>query len=59
MTDDEITQSKFDHFNARWDIEVLVREGTPSRIGTARRCKGGMTYYDYIAKCWRYERRRR
>lgn len=33
MTDAEILQSHFDHVHLRHEIEELVREGTPTRIG--------------------------
>lgn len=36
MTDDEIRQSRIDHWHLWNDIAALVREGTPSRIVVVR-----------------------
>lgn len=36
MTDDEIRQSRIDHWHLWNDIAVLVRENTPSRIVVVR-----------------------
>lgn len=59
MTDDEIRQSRIDHWHQRAEEEERVRMGTPCRVGKRRgyRRAYGFVYevYDYARCNWVYE----
>jgi len=54
MTDAEIKQSRIDHGHMLDEIEKLVRESTPCRVGKR---KGYRRPYGYVFEAYDYARR--
>lgn len=47
MTDDEIRQSRIDHWHQREEIRRIVCINTPSRLGVTVRPNGTRYFHDY------------